>query len=283
MDNFRDRLKRMRHSELAWGVCTGILLGLGLAILAMIGAQSGRSAESWSQAASTVFAALVAPSPRHPYADATFAGATEDVRRVISWIDESRDAQGLPFVIVDKKDARVYVLDKDARLRGVSPVLLGSAVGDDTVPGIGTRAIEEVRPEERTTPAGRFVGERGHNARGEDVIWVDYDAAVSMHRVLTTNNAERRLERIASADKHDKRISYGCINVPAEFFESRLRPIFSGARAIIYVLPEVKAIDAVFNLRKVAATNANARAVSPGPWPRHPADIALVPRGNLAQ
>ena len=42
-------------------------------------------------------------------------------------------------------------------------------------------------PEERTTPAGRFVAERGQNLRGEDVVWIDYDAAVLMHRVITTS------------------------------------------------------------------------------------------------
>jgi hypothetical protein len=66
--------------------------------------------------------------------------------------------------------------------------LLGGARGD-TVPGIGALQIADVLPEERTTPAGRFVGERGHNARGEDVVWVDYDAAVSMRLVLTLNPA----------------------------------------------------------------------------------------------
>ena len=127
--------------------------------------------------------------------------SSEDVRRIADWIAATRDASGSAFVVVDKRDARIYVFDADARLRASSPVLLGGARGDDTVPGIGTRQISDVLPEERTTPAGRFVGERGHNARGEDVVWVDYDAAVSMHRVLTLNPEERRLERLDSSVK----------------------------------------------------------------------------------
>ena len=35
----------------------------------------------------------------------------------------------------------------------------------------------------------------GVNASGEDILWVDYDNAISMHRVRPTNPAERRLER----------------------------------------------------------------------------------------
>lgn len=169
-------------------------------------------------------------------------------RFVANWVVGSGDARGAPFVLIDKLTATMYVFGPDGRLRGASPVLLGAAVGDDTVPGIGERAIEHVLPHERTTPAGRFVGERGRNARGEDVVWVDYDAAVSIHRVLTTNPTEHRLERLASATVADNRISYGCINVPREFFEAHVAPAFGGARAVIYVMPEVRPLDEVFPL-----------------------------------
>jgi hypothetical protein len=139
-------------------------------------------------------------------------------------------------------------------LRASSAVLIGAAIGDDTVPGIGDRPIALVRPEERTTPAGRFVAERGRNARGEDVVWVDYDAAVSMHRVITSNPAERRLERLASPTVSEHRISYGCINLPADFYESEVRPLFAQHPAIVYVLPDRKPLGQVF--AGYAASNA---------------------------
>ena len=81
-------------------------------------------------------------------------------------------------------------------------------------------------------------------------MWVDYDAAVSMHRVLTTNPKERRLERLATPTPDDNRISYGCINVPVDFFEQYVAPAFDGHNAIIYVLPEVKPLEQVFALYK---------------------------------
>lgn len=175
-----------------------------------------------------------------------------EVRHVADWIADSHDSAGGAFVIVDKKYAKVYTFNGEARLRGVSPVLLGSAIGDDSVPGIGSRAIADVLPQERTTPAGRFVSERGHNARGEDVVWVDYDDAVSIHRVLTTNSEEQRLERLTTATIEDNRISYGCINVPVAFYEVYIRPIFAKRRAIVYVLPEVKSVQQVFGSYDVA-------------------------------
>jgi hypothetical protein len=128
-------------------------------------------------------------------------------------------------------------------------VLIGSAVGDHSVPGIGEKAIVDVLPEERTTPAGRFNGQLGSNLTGEDVVWVDYEAAVSMHRVRANNPAERRLQRLASETIEDNRISYGCINVPAEFFDAHLLPMFLGQSAAIYVLPDLLSLQQVFGTR----------------------------------
>lgn len=152
------------------------------------------------------------------------------------------------FVIVDKKAAQLFLFDRHAKLLATTPVLLGQALGDVTVPGIGDRPVALVQPHERTTPAGRFVGERGRNARGEDVVWLDYDAAVSMHRVLTTDARERRLQRLASPSAADNRVSYGCINLPVDFYEFHIKPAFARQRAIVYVLPEVLTIRQVFGL-----------------------------------
>jgi hypothetical protein len=186
-------------------------------------------------------------------ADFDGAAPSPEARHVADWVADSRDNANADFIIVDKRAARAYVFDADARLRGSSPVLLGAAPGDDSVPGIGMRPIAEVRPEERTTPAGRFVAERGRNLKGEDVVWVDYDAAVSMHRLLATKPAERRLERLATPTVDDNRISYGCINVPVAFFEAYVSPTVATQRAIVYVLPEVKPVQQVFGSYDVAA------------------------------
>ena len=86
------------------------------------------------------------------------------MRRLATWIARTNDNNDTNFVLIDKKFARIHVFDGDARLVGSSPVLLDGTPGDDSVPGIGTRPIAQVLPQERTTPAGRFVAERGRNA-----------------------------------------------------------------------------------------------------------------------
>lgn len=172
--------------------------------------------------------------------------ASADARYVADWVVHSGDNQGQPFAIIDKTDAKLFVFYPQGKLHGASPILLGGAKGDDSVPGIGTRKIKDIRPEERTTPAGRFVIEAGRNTQGEDIFWVDYDAAVSMHRVRATNPKERRLERLATPTPADNRISYGCINVPVAFFNTVVNPVFQGSKGIVYVLPETRPARTVF-------------------------------------
>jgi hypothetical protein len=194
------------------------------------------------------------PAPAIRSADFGAESPSPDARRVADWIADSRDNAGASFAIIDKKSARLLVFDGAARLQGSSPILIGAAKGDDTVPGIGLRPVAEVRPEERTTPAGRFVAERGRNLRGEDVVWVSYANSVSMHPVLTDKPWERRLERLETPSPEDKRISYGCINVPVAFYEGTVLPAFATPGAIVYVLPEEKTLEQVFGIAGTVAS-----------------------------
>lgn len=169
-----------------------------------------------------------------------------DARYVADWVVDSGDNRGMSFVIVDKMDAKVYVFYADGRLRGAAPALLGLALGDDAIPGIGNRAMSSIRPEERTTPAGRFVAYLGINFYRKDILWVDYEGAVSLHRVVTNKPEERRLERLATPTPLDNRISYGCINVPAKFFDKVVKPAFTKTMGIVYVLPEIRSKSEIF-------------------------------------
>lgn len=144
----------------------------------------------------------------------------------------------MPFAILDKRRATLQVFDPAGTLLATTPVLLGLARGDRSVPGIGERRIADIRPSERTTPAGRFQTEPGRNLQNEDIVWIDYDAAVSMHRVRAANKAERRLERLATPTPADNRITYGCVNLPAAFYDRHIEPVFGQVTGIVYVLPE---------------------------------------------
>ena len=209
---------------------------------------SGTSAVDITHRQQTQLEKLQQPQQRQQrrYADFYAERASSNARFVANWVTDTNDNRNLSFVIIDKKNAKLFVFSAAGKLLGATPVLLGAARGDDSVVGIGQRPIAQVRPEERTTPAGRFMGEPGLNTSGEDVVWVDYEAAVSMHRVRVVDPKQRRLERLASPTTADNRISYGCVNVPVAFFENVLSPQFKSRYGVVYVLPEVKPMRQVF-------------------------------------
>lgn len=171
--------------------------------------------------------------------------APDQVRHLAQWVQATGDNVGMPFVIIDKVVAKVFVFDRLGQLVAASPALLGLARGDDTVPGIGNRPLATIRPDERTTPAGRFVAALANTGHGDQVLWVDYDSSVALHRVVDVPK-ERRLQRLASASPLDRRITYGCINVPARFFDTVIRPAFKATSGIVYVLPETRSPSHVF-------------------------------------
>ena len=171
--------------------------------------------------------------------------ASADVRQVADWVTASQDNRALPFVIVDKKAAKVFVFAAGGELLGAAPALLGIGRGDDSVPGIGTRKLASIAPTERTTPAGRFQASLGHDL-DQDILWVDYDAALSLHRVIVGNPRDRRAARLASPSPSDNRISFGCINVPAAFYDGIVAPAFNATVGIVYILPETRSLRAVF-------------------------------------
>ena len=105
-----------------------------------------------SAAAAAVLAcALAAPAQaRRPAAPAPSA----DARTTAQWVRQTQDAGGKPYAIVDKKAAILLVYDAGHRLVGITPVLLGSAVGDLSAPDVGLHTQQgAVPPAERTTPA----------------------------------------------------------------------------------------------------------------------------------
>ena len=247
------------------GVAAGLKQGvlIGIAVLALTLQPSGSAtSRSASRGAQPAFPALVnAPGTTSlALRSAEFgdAQAGADARGVADWVATSRDNGRLAFAILDKRAAQLYVFDPDAHLVGSSRVLLGAAPGDDSVAGIGQRPMDQVRPDEKTTPAGRFVSHPGRNATGEEVIWVDYGAAVSMHRVRIVDPKEHRLERLASGAAEERRISYGCINIPVAFFDAVMKPMLGSSQAVVYVLPERKALAEVFP-RYAAAQNSPIR------------------------
>jgi hypothetical protein len=230
-----------RTALAAWALGLG-LLSIGMTAPQVAGAQASNSLEAAVSASATA----VAPPPPAAAQLAGPAPVSDALGAFAGWVAASGDNRGMSFVVIDKTAAQVAVFGADGALKGATPALLGLAHGDDSVPGIGERKMSSIRPDERTTPAGRFLAQFGASLGGKKVLWVDYATAISLHPVVTANRKEQRLQRLQSPTPIDNRITYGCINVPAAFYEKVVRPAFTGAQGIVYVLPETRALAEVF-------------------------------------
>lgn len=187
---------------------------------------------------------LLAPRPA--------AAATGLAQDFADRVLQAQDAAGMPFAVLDKTAARLWVYDAEGRLLGQTPALLGEAMGDAAPADIGSRPLRRIRASEKITSAGRYVTEPGINAAGEDIVWLDYDAALSMHRVRHVPG-EQRPQRLASPSIADNRISFGCINLPPDFYEQHIAPLFGERAGVVYVLPETQPLRRVFRFLDAAA------------------------------
>jgi len=183
-------------------------------------------------------AAATVPAPiREPSAEAA---------RVMSWIGRAKDNGALPYAVIDKKAARLFLFDAKGQLRGETAVLVGIALGDEATPGVGAKNLAEIGPAEKTTPAGRFLARYGVAAGNQRVLWVDYHTSVALHPVPTANPRERRRARLLSPSPDDNRITFGCINVSQAFYSGSVQPLFRRKGGVVYVLPDIKPLEEVF-------------------------------------
>lgn len=236
-----------RPQAAGWHAGGSRLVG-SLFLVAMLGLSPGRAAAGsgvLEGAVPRLGAGLPLPAtPANGHGGATPAAALEreaasaEVRYVADWVASTSDNVTMPYIIIDKVDAKVHVFDAEGRLQGTAAALLGMVPGDGSAAGVGNRALSAIGPSERTTPAGRFVASLGPDLHGQDILWVDYDTALALHRVGKGTPAERRAQRLESPTPEDNRISYGCINVPVTFYEQVVRPAFRQSSGVVYILPE---------------------------------------------
>jgi hypothetical protein len=169
-----------------------------------------------------------------------------EVQRIAQWAVQSGDHRGYPFIVVDKVHAVAAAFDRAGKLLHVTPVLIGMGVGDVFEPGVLQMDMYATKPSQRITPAGRFFAEEDLNLEGQRVLWVDYDAGIALHKIPTKRTKQRRQERMKSANPEEHRITYGCINVPAAFYDQVVGRHFRAKGGIVYVLPDSTPLKTVF-------------------------------------
>lgn len=202
-------------------------------------------------------------------ADFRSEAVSSEVRNIAQWAVQSGDHKGLPFIVVDKVNAQAVVFDSSGRLIRSTAVLLGMGIGDTWAPGVLQMDMHQTQPWQRITPAGRFVADEDRNNKGQRVLWVDYDAGIALHKLPSKKTKQRRHERIRSADPAERRITYGCINVPPAFYDQVVHPNFRRKGGVVYILPDVAPVKTVFQsydgARLPDATAAQQSAGQPTP------------------
>jgi hypothetical protein len=208
--------------------------------------------------------AHAAPATPSTLGEPGLQSASADLRNVARWVVESGDNAAMPFLLVDKVNAQVFVFDARGRLQGSAPALLGMARGDRLL-APNNATLAQIRPSERITPAGRYVSRLSVDSDGKELLVLDYAAAISLHPVIKGTPEERRAERLGSATSQDNRISYGCINVPKDFYSNAVRTTFAGTRGVVYVLPEMGSAAALFGMRQSSTLASSGSGAMQGP------------------
>ena len=171
--------------------------------------------------------------------------ASGDARYAAAWVLAGADNQDLPFAVVDKRDARIYVFEAGGRLVGASAVLLGV----DPRRLLGRHRSRPGQPDARRSaprPPAVSTARPGRNDKGEDIVWIDYASSLAIHRLRPAPLQERRPARLASPSPEDNRISAGCIIVPVAFYEAVVAPTLGSGRSVVYVLPETHPVRGMF-------------------------------------
>ena len=154
---------------------------------------------------------------------------TSAAKATLDHINETSDNGGRPFIIADKKAGKLYLMNAEGKVVDTAPALFGRDTSDaartDRATGAGKYDLTYNRDQRLPSGYEGSVQSFDTGTNGE---------TFAIHRVIDIKG-ENRSGRLASATAHDNRITHGCINVPAEFYNKHLDGELG---AVLYVLPE---------------------------------------------
>lgn len=157
---------------------------------------------------------------------------SQDANAVRNYVAANNDSQGRPYIVADKKAGTLYLFDANGNKLNETPAIFGRDMSDNATAG--------------STPAGKFnlsympydVAGYGGSVQAfvqqQSATNPDRGEVFAVHRVISVPG-QNRLKRLSSKSATDNRISDGCINVPASFYDGVLGGEFSGP---MYVIPE---------------------------------------------
>lgn len=185
-------------------------------------------------------ALFAAPSVSFGYESSLPERVSPSAQAVAHYIQEKASPDAIS-IIADKPRGTLHVFYGRTYFAS-SPMLYGRLRKDDFPGGSMEASYTLAIPlsQKMVTPAGMFPLTKQLNdpTYGTTLDFAQYkDYRLAIHPVYLGSPAERREERLQTAAASDNAISFGCINVPADFFSNYLKPLKIGAGSTLYILP----------------------------------------------
>lgn len=162
------------------------------------------------------------------------AGVSQEASNTINWVKATHDNNGKVFVVADKNEGKIHVVDSNGKVIDTQNAIFGRNKSNDNVAN--------------STPSGRFKLQKALTTKaadkkifgsdvltltdtvtGKDITKAD-GGVIAMHRLW---NKPERVKAINSATASDNYMSAGCINVPTAFYNSAVDNLDG---AMVYIL-----------------------------------------------
>ena len=162
------------------------------------------------------------------------AGVSQEASNTINWVKATHDNNGKVFVVADKNEGKIHVVDSNGKVLDTQNAIFGRNKSNDNVAN--------------STPSGRFKLQKALTTKaadkkvfgsdvltltdtvtGKDITKKD-GGVIAMHRLW---NKPERVKAINSATASDNYMSAGCINVPTAFYNSAVDSLDG---AMVYIL-----------------------------------------------
>lgn len=162
------------------------------------------------------------------------AGVSQEASNTINWVKATHDNNGKVFVVADKNEGKIHVVDSNGKVLDTQNAIFGRNKSNDNVAN--------------STPSGRFKLQKALTTKasdkrvfGDDVLTLTDTltgnnitkkdgGVIAMHRLW---NKPERVKAINSATSSDNYMSAGCINVPTAFYNSAVDSLDG---AMVYIL-----------------------------------------------
>ena len=170
------------------------------------------------------------------------AGVSQEASNTINWVKATHDNNGKVFVVADKNEGKIHVVDSNGKVLDTQNAIFGRNKSNDNVAN--------------STPSGRFKLQKALTTKasdkrvfGDDVLTLTDTVTgnnvtkkdggvIAMHRLW---NKPERVKAINSATASDNYMSAGCINVPTAFYNSAVDSLDG---AMVYILDNKDAPNA---------------------------------------